>query len=198
MEKKYSSFKLEAALDEVGRGCLAGPVVAAAVILPIDFYHKDINDSKKLTAKKRLELDTIIKENAITYAIAEVSPKKIDEINILNASFLAMHYAIEKLTFIPEFLLVDGNRFTAYKKIPHYCAIKGDANFMNIAAASILAKNYRDSLMEKLHDKYPEYDWKNNKGYPTIKHRKALYQFGITNFHRKSFNLLPRQLSLNL
>lgn len=198
MKKKYSTYQFEAALDEVGRGCLAGPVVAAAVILPADFYHKDINDSKKLSPKKRKELGAIIKDNCLSYSIAEVPSKKIDEINILNASFLAMHIAIEKLSIVPEFLLIDGNRFNPYRDIPHFCAIKGDANFLNIASASILAKNYRDSLMEKLHEKFPNYYWNKNMGYPTIQHRKAIQEFGITNFHRKSFNLFPIQLSLEL
>ncbi|MDR2123275.1 MAG: ribonuclease HII [Flavobacteriaceae bacterium] len=198
MQKGYSKYKLEAALDEVGRGCLAGPVVAAAVILPQDFFHSEINDSKQLSEKKRKELDCIIRENALDYAIAEVSPEKIDEINILNASFLAMHKALDQLKIIPEFLLVDGNRFTQYKEIPHFCAVKGDANFMNIAAASILAKNYRDALMGKLHEEYPQYLWSKNKGYPTNAHRKAIEEFGTTIFHRKTFKLLPTQLSLNL
>jgi ribonuclease HII len=198
MQKRYSKYRLEAALDEVGRGCLAGPVVAAAVILPEDFFHTGINDSKQLSEKKRERLDSVIRENAIDYAIAEVSPEKIDEINILNASFLAMHKAIDKLKVVPEFLLVDGNRFTIYKEIPHYCAVKGDANFLNIAAASILAKNYRDLLMVKLHEEFPQYQWNKNKGYPTVAHRKAIEECGITGFHRKTFKLLPVQLSLNL
>ncbi|WP_295841335.1 ribonuclease HII [uncultured Apibacter sp.] len=197
MKKKYSQYKFEAALDEVGRGCLAGPVVAAAVILPEDFFNEEINDSKQLSEKKRKELDSIIRQNAIDYAIAEVSPQKIDEINILNASFLAMHLALEQLKITPEFLLIDGNKFLEYKNIPHCCAIKGDANFMNIAAASILAKNYRDILMENFHEDYPVYSWKSNKGYPTIAHRKAILKYGITCLHRKTFKLFPEQLSLN-
>ncbi len=198
MHKKYSKFKLEVALDEVGRGCLAGPVVAAAIILPEDFFHPEITDSKQLNEKKRKELDPIIRENAIEYAIAEISPEKIDEINILNASFLAMHKATDKLSIVPEFLLVDGNRFNKYKDTPHFCAIKGDSHYLNIAAASILAKNYRDELMEKLGDEYPQYQWKKNKGYPTIAHRKAIETYGITPYHRKTFKLLPTQLTLNL
>lgn len=198
MKNKYSSFKFEIALDEVGRGCLAGPVVAAGVILPEDFFHPMINDSKQLTEKKRKQLDSIIRENAIEYSIAEVSPEKIDEINILNASFLAMHYAVDKMKTFPEFLLIDGNRFNPYKEIPHFCAIKGDANFLNIAAASILAKNYRDDLMEKLDEDFPQYQWEKNKGYPTIAHRNAIRKFGITPHHRKTFRLLPEQLKLKL
>jgi ribonuclease HII len=197
MKIKYSKYKFEVALDEVGRGCLAGPVVAAAVILPEDFFNEKINDSKQLSEKKRKELDEIIRQNAIDWAIAEVSPQKIDEINILNASFLAMHLAVDQLKVVPEFLLVDGNRFNKYKKIPHFCAIKGDANYMNIAAASILAKNYRDSLMNKFHEEFPNYMWKNNKGYPTAAHRRAIEKFGVTNLHRKTFKLLSTQLSLN-
>ncbi len=198
MQKKYSEFKLEVALDEVGRGCLAGPVVAAAIILPEDFFHPEITDSKQLSEKKRKELDSIIKENAIDYAIAEVSPEEIDEINILNASFLAMHKATDQLKVVPEFLLVDGNRFKQYKEISHFCAVKGDANYLNIAAASILAKNYRDELMEKLAKEYPQYQWEKNKGYPTKAHRKAIEQYGITPYHRKTFKLFSFQLFLDL
>lgn len=197
MKIKYSKYKFEAALDEVGRGCLAGPVVAAAVILPDDFFNNEINDSKQLSEKKRKELDIIIRRNAIDWAISEVSPQKIDQINILNASFLAMHLAVDQLKVVPEFLLVDGNRFNTYKEIPHFCAIKGDANYLNIPAASILAKNHRDNLMNKFHEEFPNYRWKNNKGYPTIAHRQAIEKFGITYLHRKSFKLLPEQLSLN-
>mgnify|MGYP005985318413 CR=1 len=198
MKKKYSEFEFEVALDEVGRGCLAGPVVAAAVVFPEDFFHPDITDSKQLNERRRKELDQVIKDNAIEYAIAEVSPEKIDEINILNASFLAMHRALDKFVITPEFLLVDGNRFTRYKEISHFCAIKGDANFLNIAAASILAKNYRDDLMTELDKEYPQYQWKKNKGYPTIAHRKAIKEHGITIHHRKTFKLLPTQLILDI
>ncbi|QYN50034.1 ribonuclease HII [Apibacter sp. ESL0404] len=198
MKLKYSKYKFEVALDEVGRGCLAGPVVAAAVVLPEDFFNEEINDSKQLSERKRKELDSIIRQNAIDYAIAEVSPQKIDEINILNASFLAMHLAVDKLKVQPEFLLVDGNRFHKYKEILHFCAIKGDANYMNIAAASILAKNYRDFLMDKFHEEFPDYLWKKNKGYPTIAHRQAIKKYGITYLHRKTFKLLDNQLFLNL
>ncbi|MDR1876305.1 MAG: ribonuclease HII [Flavobacteriaceae bacterium] len=198
MQKKYSKYRFEVALDEVGRGCLAGSVVAAAVVFPEDFFHSEINDSKQLSEKKRERLDSVIKENAIDYAIAEVSPEKIDEINILNASFLAMHKAVDKLKVTPEFLLVDGNRFKKYKEIPHFCAIKGDARFINIAAASILAKNYRDTLMKELHEKFPQYQWEKNKGYPTLAHRKAIEEYGITIFHRKTFKLISSQLSLDL
>lgn len=197
MKLKYSKYKFEVALDEVGRGCLAGPVVAAAVVLPEDFFNEEINDSKQLSERKRKKLDSIIRQNAIDYAIAEVSTQKIDEINILNASFLAMHLAVDKLKVQPEFLLVDGNRFHKYKEIPHFCAIKGDAKYMNIAAASILAKNHRDFLMDKFHEEFPDYLWKKNKGYPTIAHRQAIKKYGITYLHRKTFKLLDGQLSLN-
>ncbi|MDR3272481.1 MAG: ribonuclease HII [Flavobacteriaceae bacterium] len=198
MQTRYSSFETEAALDEVGRGCLAGPVVAAAVVFPKDFFHPEINDSKQLTEKKRRELDNIIRENALDFAVAEVSPQKIDKINILNASFLAMHRALNQLKNIPDFLLVDGNRFKKYREIPHFCAVKGDANFLNIAAASILAKNYRDQLMTKLGCEFPQYQWEKNKGYPTSAHRKAIEKYGITPYHRKTFRLLPNQLSLDM
>lgn len=198
MKKRYSNFSYEAALDEVGRGCLAGPVVAAAVILPKDFFNPLINDSKQLSEKKRIELDIIIKNNALDYAIAEVPPEEIDKINILNASFLAMHKALEKLIQKPDFLVVDGNRFKKYKDIPFICAVKGDANYMNIAAASILAKNYRDQLMTNLDSEYPQYQWKKNKGYPTAEHRQAIIDNGITPYHRKSFKLIPTQLSLDI
>ncbi|WP_128330301.1 ribonuclease HII [Apibacter sp. HY039] len=197
MKNKFSEYKIEVALDEVGRGCLAGPVVAAAVVFPESYFHNEITDSKKLSASKRKELEVQIKENAVDFAIAEVSPQKIDEINILNASFLAMHKAINALTVLPEFLLVDGNRFNPYKNIPHYCAVKGDSLYLNIAAASILAKNYRDHLMEKLAQEFPQYQWAKNKGYPTIAHREAISRCGITVHHRKSFRLLPTQLTLD-
>lgn len=198
MKIRYSDFSCEAALDEVGRGCLAGPVVAAAVILPNDFFSPLINDSKKLSEKKRIESEVIIKNNALDYAIAEVSPEEIDKINILNASFLAMHRALDKLIEKPDFLLVDGNRFKKYGEIPFFCAVKGDANYINIAAASILAKNYRDKLMAELDKEYPEYQWEKNKGYPTLEHRHAIIENGITPYHRKSFKLLPTQLFLDL
>lgn len=197
MKNKFSEYKIEVALDEVGRGCLAGPVVAAAVVFPESYFHNEITDSKKLSASKCKELEVQIKENAVDFAIAEVSPQKIDEINILNASFLAMHKAINALTVLPEFLLVDGNRFNPYKNIPHYCAVKGDSLYLNIAAASILAKNYRDHLMEKLAQEFPQYQWAKNKGYPTIAHREAISRCGITVHHRKSFRLLPTQLTLD-
>ncbi len=197
MLKKYFDKKLiEAGCDEAGRGCLAGSVFAAAVILPKTFKNKLLDDSKKLSDKQRKFLRPIIEEHAIAFAVAEVSAEEIDEINILNASFLAMHRAIDKLKTIPETLLIDGNRFRKYKNIPHNCIIKGDGKYMSIAAASILAKTYRDDYMDALHEQFPEYDWLNNKAYGTLKHREAIRKYGITAYHRKSFTLLPKQLEL--
>lgn len=188
----------EAGCDEAGRGCLAGPVVAAAVILPSSFNHPDLNDSKKLSEKKRLLLADIIKKEATDFAIGIVSNEEVDEINVLNASFLAMHRAIEQLKTTPEFLLIDGNRFKAYPNIPHQCIVKGDGKFMNIAAASILAKTHRDFLMEEYHQTFPAYNWQKNKGYPTQAHRAAISKYGITPLHRHTFNLLNNQLELPL
>ena len=185
---------LEAGTDEAGRGCLAGPVTAAAVILPADFNEPLLNDSKKLTKKQRFHLRPIIEKQAVAFAVAHCTPKKVDEINILNAAIKAMHKAIQKLKPTPIHILVDGNRFHPFKKIPHQCIIKGDGKYQNIAAASILAKTYRDDLMLALDKKHPKYDWKNNKGYPTKKHREAIRANGITSHHRKTFRLLPEQL----
>ncbi len=188
--------RLEAGCDEAGRGCLAGPVVAAAVILPDDFKNDLLNDSKKLTEKQRYYLRPIIEEQAIAYAVGIVDNEEIDKINILNASFLAMHRAVEQLNEIPEHLLIDGNRFTPYPEINHTCVIKGDGKFLPIAAASILAKTYRDDIMDELDLEYPTYKWTKNKGYPTKVHRDAIQKVGITSYHRKSFRLLPDQLTL--
>jgi len=185
---------LEAGTDEAGRGCLAGPVTAAAVILPADFNQPLLNDSKKLTEKQRFYLRPIIEKHAIAFAVAHCTPKKVDEINILNAAIKAMHKAIQKLKPTPIHILVDGNRFHPFKKIPHQCIIKGDGKYQNIATASILAKTYRDDLMLALDKKHPKYDWKNNKGYPTKKHQEAIRANGITSHHRKTFRLLPEQL----
>ena len=185
---------LEAGTDEAGRGCLAGPVTAAAVILPADFNEPLLNDSKKLTEKQRFYLRPIIEKHAVAFAVAHCTPKKVDEINILNAAIKAMHKAIQKLKPTPIYILVDGNRFHPFKKIPHQCIIKGDGKYQNIAAASILAKTYRDDLMLALDKKHPKYDWKKNKGYPTKKHREAIRANGITSHHRKTFRLLPEQL----
>lgn len=197
LQHRIIADRLECGTDEAGRGCLAGPVTAAAVILPEDFEHELLNDSKKLSLKQRLFLRPVIEEQAVAYAVAHIQPKKIDEINILNASILAMHKAIDQLNTIPEFILADGNKFKAYNTISHLCVIKGDAKYMNIAAASVLAKTYRDDIMLKLHEKYPVYDWENNKGYPTKKHREAIQIYGHTPYHRQSFKLIPEQLKFN-
>ncbi len=196
MQLQYSHFTLEAGCDEAGRGCLAGSVVAAAVILPHHFFHKDLNDSKQISAKKREELAQIIKEQALDFTISEISEEEIDRINILNASILAMHHSLQKLKSPIEFISVDGNRFKKFNEIPHQTLIKGDANYMNIAAASILAKTHRDELMLRLHEEFPMYNWKQNKGYPTAEHRKAIEKFGVTKYHRKSFKLFDTQLAL--
>jgi ribonuclease HII len=188
--------RLEAGCDEVGRGCLSGPVVAAAVILPPRFKHVDIIDSKKLSEKKRVQMVQLIKKKAISWAVSEVSPEVIDEINILNASFLAMTQAVQQLKVRPEFLLIDGNRFRSKLEIPFECIIKGDSKIGSIAAASILAKDYRDNLMKRLHDDHPEYGWNTNVGYPTITHRKAIENVGITIYHRRTFNVKKVQLEL--
>jgi ribonuclease HII len=182
---------MEAGCDEAGRGCLAGPVFAAAVILPADFEHPLVMDSKKLSEKRRVEARAIIEEMAISWAVAQVDPKEIDKINILNASFLAMHRAIGKLDTRPEALLIDGNRFTPFEDIPFECVVKGDAKFLSIAAASILAKTYRDDFMKAAAADFPFYHWEKNKGYPTAAHRKAILQHGASQHHRRSFRLLP-------
>jgi ribonuclease HII len=198
MLKHYPLNKLIAGCDEAGRGCLAGPVVAAAVILPKNFKNKILNDSKLLSEKKRDLLRKVIEKQATCWAIGIVSPAEIDKINILNASFLAMHRAIKKLYIEPEFLIIDGNRFNPYQGINHECIIKGDGKYLAIAAASVLAKTYRDNIMKKLADEFPDYNWQNNKGYPTKQHRNAIKKIGISKHHRKSFQLLPSQLSLEL
>jgi ribonuclease HII len=198
MLKPYFQKKLlEAGCDEAGRGCLAGPVFAAAVILPKDYTNKILNDSKQVSESKRNLLRTEIENEALSFAVGIVDNNEIDKINILNASFLAMHRAIEQLIVKPELLIIDGNRFKSYQKIPHECIIKGDGKFLSIAAASILAKTYRDDFMEQAHEKYPHYDWKTNKGYPTKKHRNGIKEYGTTPLHRLSFRLLPEQLEIN-
>ncbi|UJP65031.1 ribonuclease HII [Mongoliitalea daihaiensis] len=190
------SRRMEAGCDEVGRGCLSGPVVAAAVILPPDYANEFINDSKKLSKRNREDLITEIKQHALSWAVAEASVEEIDEINILNASFLAMNRAVEALQITPEFLLIDGNRFKTKLDIPYECIIKGDAQFASIAAASILAKVYRDKLMVRLASEFPGYDWEHNAGYPTPKHRAGIQALGLTPWHRKTFKQLPDQLEL--
>jgi ribonuclease HII len=196
LKSSYTKDKIEAGCDEVGRGCLAGPVVAAAVILPKKYKNKLLTDSKQLKKKDREQLQEEIKGAALAWAVAEVSHEEIDEINILNASFKAMHLALDQLEVVPEFLLIDGNRFTTYREIEHQCIVKGDSKYLSIAAASILAKTYRDKLMAELSDQYPGYGWESNMGYPTIQHRNGIRLLGITPYHRRSFQLLPAQLEL--
>lgn len=192
----FTDDLIEAGCDEVGRGCLAGPVVAAAVILPKNYQHELLNDSKQLAKEERLLLQSDIERDALAWAIAEVSHTEIDEINILNASFKAMHLALDKLTVRPQMLLIDGNRFKPYGDLKFECIIKGDATYLSIAAASVLAKNYRDELMIRLGDQFPGYGWNTNVGYPTEEHREGIRALGITPYHRKSFQLLPAQLEL--
>jgi len=194
---KFQNKLLEAGCDEAGRGCLAGPVFAAAVVLPKNYKNNLLNDSKQLSEKKRNLLRIEIERDALCFAIGIVDNLEIDKINILNASFLAMHRAIKQLSSIPELLLIDGNRFKSYPKIPHECIIKGDGKFMSIAAASILAKTYRDEFVQKMHNEFPDYNWSQNKAYPTKAHRNAIRKFGTTPYHRMSFRLLPQQLELN-
>ncbi|MBC7485478.1 MAG: ribonuclease HII [Cytophagaceae bacterium] len=192
----YLQHSVEAGLDEAGRGCLAGPVVAAAVILPRKFKLPGLNDSKKLKAEKREELAIEIKKQALAYAVAFVTNQEIDQINILNASFLAMHRALNQLAEVPEHLLIDGNRFNPYNPIPHTCIIQGDGKYASIAAASILAKTMRDGYMQNLHLQYPHFGWNTNMGYPTIAHREALREHGFTPHHRLTFQCLPAQMEL--
>lgn len=211
LKSHYHTGVVEAGCDEAGRGCLAGSVFAAAVILPPDYDNPLLNDSKQLTERKRYELRRQIEKEAVAWAVASVSPEEIDQINILRASILAMHRALDQLRVRPEAIIVDGNRFEPYRPkslpqlgevgggfIPHACIVKGDSKFQSIAAASILAKTYRDDYMMQLAEKFPQYDWQSNKGYPTAKHREAIRQFGITPYHRKSYNLLgDSELSLD-
>ena len=194
MKTQYLANKIEAGCDEAGRGCLAGPVFAAAVVLGKEFDNELVDDSKKLTGKQREFLKNYIETNAIDWSVASVLPEKIDEINILNASILAMHLALDGLKIPPQHIVVDGNRFKDYKNIPYICIVKGDSKFQNIAAASILAKTYRDEYMQKLHLDFPQYNWKKNKGYPTKEHRKGIREHGASLHHRKTFRLLPIEL----
>ena len=197
LESCYYKGKVEAGCDEAGRGCLAGSVYAAAVILPEGYQNELLNDSKQLTEKRRYELREMIERDAVAWAVGIVTPEEIDKINILNASILAMHRALDQLQVRPEAIIVDGNRFKKYKDLPHTTIVKGDGKYLSIAAASILAKTYRDDYMNQLAEEYPQYDWKSNKGYPTKKHREAIKQYGITPYHRKTFNMLgDGQLSL--
>lgn len=198
LKLNYSKFNLECGTDEAGRGCLAGPVTAAAVILKPDFKNTILNDSKQISEKKRDFLRPIIETEALCFGFAHVYQEEIDEINILNASILAMHKSISAMDKTPEFIIVDGNKFKPYKDIAFETIVKGDAKYLSIAAASVLAKTYRDEYMNKIHEEYPMYNWKQNKGYPTKQHREAIKKHGITKYHRKTFRLLPDQLKLKL
>jgi ribonuclease HII len=198
LQLKIHPSLLECGTDEAGRGCLSGPVTAAAIILPEDFSHPWLTDSKQLSHKKRMELKPIIEAEAISYGVTHVMMDEIDQINILNASILGMHRSIDQLTPAPQFIAIDGNRFKPYYKIPYECVVKGDGKFLHIAAASILAKTYRDLYMEQLHEEFPMYNWIKNKGYPTLEHRAAIRKHGPSPYHRKSFRLLPEQLKLKL
>lgn len=198
LEPHYWTDKIEAGCDEAGRGCLAGSVYAAAVILPEGYNNPELNDSKQMTEKKRYELREQIERDAVAWAVGIVTPEEIDKINILNASFLAMHRALDALKVRPEAIIIDGNRFTKYQNLPHACIIKGDGKYQAIAAASILAKTYRDDYMNKLHEELPFYEWKKNKGYPTKAHREGIRLHGVSEYHRKSYNLLGTgELELN-
>lgn len=196
LRSSFTKHLIEAGCDEAGRGCLAGPVVAAAVILPKNYRHKKLTDSKQLSADERFELRDHILRDADAWAVAEVSHQEIDQINILNASYKAMHLAVDRLAIRPELLLIDGNRFKPHNDVPFECIIKGDAKFLSIAAASVLAKTYRDELMQRLAQQYPGYGWNTNVGYPTPEHRNGIRGLGITPYHRRSFQLLPAQLEL--
>ncbi len=197
LELKLTNCEFECGTDEAGRGCLAGPVTAGAVILPDTFENSLLNDSKQLSETKRVALRTIIEKEAVSYSFSNVFQEEIDVMNILNASILAMHQAIDKLKIIPDFIIVDGNRFKPYKNILHKTVIKGDGKYLNIAAASVLAKTYRDDYMCQIHEEYPMYNWKQNKGYPTLEHREAIKKYGITKYHRKSFRLFREQLKID-
>jgi ribonuclease HII len=198
LKLRYTEYKFECGTDEAGRGCLAGPVTAAAILLPDDFEMDLLNDSKKLSEKTREKLKPIIEEKAMAFSVTHIEPKIIDEINILNASINAMHKCIVKLIPKPLYIIVDGNRFKPINNIPYSTIIKGDSKYMSIAAASVLAKTYRDQYMDKIHEEFPMYNWKQNKGYPTKEHREAIRKYGITKYHRISFRLLPEQLKLDI
>jgi ribonuclease HII len=195
---RFSNFEMEAGTDEAGRGCLSGPVVAAAVILPKNFKHSLLKDSKKLTEKQRELLRPIIESHAVSYGVGIVDAKEIDTINILQASIKAMHQSLEKLAVQPDYIIVDGNKFNSYKEVPHTTIVKGDGKYLSIAAASVLAKTYRDEIMKQLHEEFPHFNWQRNKGYPTKEHREAIRKFGSCKYHRKSFQLLSEELKLNL
>lgn len=198
LKTQFSNFDFECGTDEAGRGCLAGPVTAAAVILPPDFSNSILNDSKQLSENKRMSLKPVIEKQSLSYGVQHIFEDEIDTINILNASIKAMHGSIAQLSITPNYIIVDGNKFKPYNTIPHQTIIKGDGKYLNIAAASILAKTYRDLYMEKIHEEFPMYNWKKNKGYPTKEHRVAIEKYGVTKYHRKSFRLLPEQYRLDL
>jgi ribonuclease HII len=198
LESNYSGHSLEAGTDEAGRGCLSGPVVAAAVILPLDFHHEFLNDSKQISEAKRKILRPIIEKEALAFGVSFIDHGEVDEINVLQASITGMHRSVDQLSITPEFIIIDGNKFRNYQEIPHQTIVKGDAKYKSIAAASVLAKTYRDEFMEKIHLEHPQYNWKQNKGYPTKEHRNAIREFGITKYHRKTFKLLPEQLKLDI
>lgn len=198
LQSNFSGFTLEAGTDEAGRGCLSGPVVAAAVILPKDFTHPFLNDSKQLSEKKRDELRPFIEQNALAFGVSFIWQEEVDEINVLQASIIGMHRSLDQLKITPEFIIIDGNKFRNYKDIPHKTIVKGDSKYLSIAAASVLAKTYRDEYMAKIHQELPMYNWQKNKGYPTKEHRNAIREFGATKYHRKTFKLLPEQLKLKL
>ena len=196
LKNNFSGYQFEVGTDEAGRGCLSGPVVAAAVILPLDYHNKLLNDSKQLSEAKRKKLRPIIEKDALAFGVSFINEKEVDQLNVLQASITGMHRAISMMSITPEYIIVDGNKFKPYLDIPYETIIKGDSKYQNIAAASILAKTYRDDYMEKIHEEFPMYNWKQNKGYPTKEHREAINQYGITKYHRKSFKLVPDQLKL--
>lgn len=197
LKNRYSNHHFECGTDEAGRGCLAGPVTAAAVILPMDFSNRLLNDSKQLSEKNRYLLKPVLESTSLCFGVSHLFPEEIDEINILNASIKAMHLAIDKMNKMPDFIIVDGNKFKPYKNIPFETIVKGDGKYLSIAAASVLAKTFRDDYMNIIHEEFPMYNWKQNKGYPTLEHREAIKKYGITKYHRKSFRLLPDQLKLD-
>lgn len=198
LKNNFSGYQFEAGTDEAGRGCLSGPVVAAAVILPLDYHNKLLNDSKQLSEAKRKKLRPIIEKDAIAFGVSFINEKEVDQLNVLQASITGMQRAISMMSITPEYIIVDGNKFKPYKDVPFETIVKGDAKYLSIAAASVLAKTYRDDFMEKIHKEFPFYNWKNNKGYPTKEHRKAIQEYGITKYHRKTFKLLPSQLKFDI
>ncbi len=198
LKNNFSGYQFEAGTDEAGRGCLSGPVVAAAVILPLDYYNKLLKDSKQLSEAKRKKLRPIIEKDALAFGVSFINEKEVDQLNVVQASITGMQRAISMMSITPEYIIVDGNKFKPYKDVPFETIVKGDAKYLSIAAASVLAKTYRDDFMEKIHKEFPFYNWKNNKGYPTKEHRKAIQEYGITKYHRKTFKLLPSQLKFDI